>query len=175
MADARLEEGLVASVGIFDLVKEVLETANGTEAAVSIAVADLRRIKKIAVKMNHTITRMHREGKEREDRLWIEMHLMHETLRGESTDIEANRVRVIELFRKLRYDGDRDRAERDRDRVPATSLTINPLTQASASSQAVDRAILNVRLIQQTIDELDPEGNTNTHGAALISAVQHSV
>ena len=75
------------------------------------------------------------------------MHLLHETLTREAMDIEANRARFVELFHKLRCDGDRA----DRDAAPPSTGPRNPLTQQSVSSLATERALHSVARIQQAL------------------------
>jgi len=164
MTNPWLEQGLAASASAYDLSSAALQGAGDAES-VSVSVTSLRRMKKCAAKMNRCITRLGAESAEREDRLWIELHLLHQAIVQESVDVEANTARVTELFRKLRFDSDRP----DREQAQ-TSLTANPLTALSTSSKAMDTALNAASRIRASINELDPEGDTHTHGASLIAA-----
>ena len=67
MVDAVFQEGLAASVGIYDMTKDAIESAAGADVT-TLPTKDLQRIKKLAARTNRSITRLYDESKEREAR-----------------------------------------------------------------------------------------------------------
>ena len=166
--DPDVERGLHASVKVLNFAKERLEGLGETEG-VQIAKADLVMLKRAAIAMNNSLTRVLKKTNAVEDRLLLEIHLIRQTMAKELTDRDANRARVYEQFRKYQADEDGAAAAST---IAATTPQqhSNPLLAPSQAHVSVDRALAAVARIDQSMTTLSPTGTTHVHGAGLIAA-----
>ena len=166
MPNEQLERGLQASVKIFQLAQAKLAEL-GEGDALPLTKSELVVIKKAAAAMNRALTALVRESHDEENRMTLELHMLRSIMKREHTDREANRARVFELFR--RYSGNEGSTL-----VPGTqsasASSSNPLNAPSAAAMAVDRALVALERIDQSVRDLSPVGRVNIHGAGLLSA-----
>lgn len=163
--DPDVERGLRASVKVLDFAKERLE-ALGDAEGVQIGKGDLVMLRRAAVAMNNSLTRVLKKNNTVEDRLLLEVHLIRQTMAKELTDRNANRARVFEQFR--RYQGDEEGSSIVN--AAPTAQHSNPLLAPSQAQLSVDRALASVARIDQSMATLNPTGTTAVHGAGLIAA-----
>jgi len=166
MPNEQLERGLQASVRIFQLAQAKLAEI-GEADALPLTKSELVVIKKAAAAMNRALTALVRESHHEENRMTLELHMLRSIMKREHTDREANRARVFELFR--RYSGNEGSTLVPAAQAASTSST-NPLNAPSAAAMAVDRALVALERIDQSVRDLSPVGRVNIHGAGLLSA-----
>jgi len=135
---------------------------------VQIAKTDLVMLKRAAIAMNNSLTRVLKKTNAVEDRLLLEIHLIRQTMAKELTDRDANRARVYEQFR--RYQVDEDGTAAASTIAATTPQNSNPLLAPSQAHVSVDRALAAVARIDQSMTMLSPTGTTHVHGAGLIAA-----
>ena len=164
--DPDVERGLRASVRVLDFAKERLNALGDPAENVPITTADLVMLKRAAIAMNNSLTRVLKKNNAVEDRLLLEIHLIRQTMAKELTDRNANRARVFEQIR--RYQGDEEGSSIV-NAAPAAHHS-NPLLAPSQAQLSVDRALASVARIDQSMVTLNPNGTTAVHGAGLIAA-----
>ncbi len=164
--DPDVERGLRASVKVLDFARDRLNALGDHAEGVPITAADLVMLKRAAIAMNNSLTRVLKKNTAVEGRLLLEIHLIRQTMARELTDRNANRARVFEQIR--RYQGDEEGASI----VNAAPVAhhSNPLLAPSHAQISVDRALASVARIDQSMATLNPNGTTAVHGAGLISA-----
>lgn len=165
--DPDVERGLLASVKVLNFAKDRLEEMGEAEG-VQIAKADLVMLRRAAIAMNNSITRVVKKTNAVEDRLLLEIHLIRQTMAKELTDRDANRARVYEQLRKYQVDEDGTAAASTI--ATTTPHHSNPLLAPSQAHVSVDRALAAVARIEQSMTTLNPTGTTHVHGAGLIAA-----
>ena len=164
--DPDVERGLRASVRVLDFAKERLNALGDPAENVPITTADLVMLKRAAIAMNNSLTRVLKKNNAVEDRLLLEIHLIRQTMAKELTDRNANRARVFEQIR--RYQGDEEGSS-IANAAPAAHHS-NPLLAPSQAQLSVDRALASVARIDQSMVALNPNGTTAVHCAGLIAA-----
>ena len=167
--DPDVERGLRASVKVLDFAKERLSALGDHAEGVPITEADLVMLKRAAIAMNNSLTRVLKKNNAVEDRLLLEIHLIRQAMAKELTDRNANRARVFEQIRRHQAD---EEGSSIVNAAPAAHHS-NPLLAPSHAQISVDRALASVARIDQSMATLNPNGTTAVHGAGLISA--HSV
>jgi hypothetical protein len=153
MSTSTFDAGLAATVEIFDCVATAIAQLQDGRHEATLSKPQLTHLKKAAVRANRALARLRVEVAERCDRLVVENCLLAEALRDECVDHEANQARVFQLFRKLQSD--------------AASRTTPP-----TSCSALDRAMSAVKRIDASVQDLDPDGPTFTHGAPWLAHEQ---
>lgn len=165
--DPDVERGLLASVKVLNFAKGRLEEL-GEAGCVQVSKDELVMLRRAAIAMNNSITRVVKKTNAAEDRLLLEVHLIRQTMAKELTDRDANRARVYEQLRRYQVDEDGTAA------ASAVSTTTpqhtNPLLAPSQAQVSVDRALAAVARIEQSMTTLNPMGTTHVHGAGLIAA-----
>jgi hypothetical protein len=165
--DPDVERGLLASVKVLNFAKGRLEELGEAEC-VQVSKDELVMLRRAAIAMNNSITRVVKKTNAAEDRLLLEVHLIRQTMAKELTDRDANRARVYEQLR--RYQVDEDGTAAASTVSTTTPHHSNPLLAPSQAQVSVDRALAAVARIEQSMTTLNPMGTTHVHGAGLIAA-----
>ena len=165
--DPDVERGLLASVKVLNFAKGRLEELGEAEC-VQVSKDELVTLRRAAIAMNNSITRVVKKTNAAEDRLLLEVHLIRQTMAKELTDRDANRARVYEQLR--RYQVDEDGTAAASTVSTTTPHHSNPLLAPSQAQVSVDRALAAVARIEQSMTTLNPMGTTHVHGAGLIAA-----
>jgi hypothetical protein len=90
--NALVEIGLQCSAYIYQFATTQLESMTGETATVAVTKSDIKKIRKAARKMNHTLTQHTHACYAREDRLTVELHLLKNEMDKECTDRESHLI-----------------------------------------------------------------------------------
>ena len=173
MSSDQLERGLQASVKIFEFSKNKLAHMVDDETECRVSRDEMLSVKKAAAAMNRALTALVRESHDAENRLTLEMHMLRGIMKREHTDRDANRARVFEMFR--RYSADSESlpvapAPTSQNGASTSTANTNPLNAPTTAGVAIDRALVGLERLEQSMRDVNPVGRVNIHGAGLLAA-----
>ena len=156
-ADAAVDAGLHASVYLYEHLTRHIEAA-GTASAVSISKKELVKLRRAATRANQKIGQIVKEANERENRLFVEIHILREACKRDAVDHEAHRARI---FERLRHRADTAQL--------AAGLSAEKPRSGGCFEQ-LDRAMQEVSMIEGALRKLAPCVAQGVHGAGMLAA-----
>ena len=159
--DETVDDVLSASSGIHQLITDAIKSADAhSESMVKISVADLKKIKKQASKINKSTALYARELFKRENRFLIEAHILRAAIRRDTTDRDATRSAIYTLLRD-KY------AQQSAEHAASSSK------DAETHQNPLDKTLLLTSRMQISMLELAPGGASSLlPGSALLEKME---
>ena len=160
VTDHDVEQGLTSSgqihIELGKFIERVPVATKGSEAAaVSISLADLKRMRKLAAKANRAISKYARRSFETEDRLCLEIQLVRHAANRDRTDQAAHKARIFDRLRHIPC----EKSSKDSHYAMIHDTSSSPL----------DRALTFYMKVDASLNDLSPFVPMPVGGQGMIS------
>ena len=158
---------------LYDHLSQHISAAGGA-TAVSVSKKELVRLRRAATRANQCIGQIVKESNQRENRLFVEMHLLREACKRDAVDHEAHRARV---FERLRHRAGAAATAAGLAATDGKARAGGGGAGGGSGFDQLDRVMQEASLIEGAIRKLSPCAPQGVHGAGMLAAttdVEHA-